>query len=421
MNSKLVKKIQTRFSNYLQSTTPVLKKSYQRCLKDMTLGILKSKSVHVNKIAVSLQEPLALKKVCKRLRTQYLQDGFAPNVLETHLKICSKSISDDDFLIMDGTDIQKKRAKCMEGLDFVKDGDVKGKIGPGYNLLNVIGVSGHKTITPVYSKPYSYEMGTLSSNNEIKDITDNVNDSIQAKPTWVYDRGADTKILKDQFITTAKRLIIRLKKNTKVIYKDKEVVVKELVKKVEFTQKAIAVKTKKNKTKLRTFALGILPVTHIVKGKEYPIWLVVTRDVRTGGICFLMVKADQTEITNIAKWAFKGYGLRWKIEEYHRHVKQEYKLESIQIKTFTGIQSMLAVLVVAMHTIYRNLESMHFDLLLLSSYNLLNKGKPEELVNFVYYKISKIVSFLLMPTKSRRKKIDYESVKVNLEPMVQFP
>ena len=38
-------------------------------------------------------------------------------------------------------------------------------------------------------------------------------------------------------------------------------------------------------------------------------------------------------------WAFKGYGFRWKIEEYHRHVKQEYNLEDIQIKTFTGLHS----------------------------------------------------------------------------------
>ena len=50
-------------------------------------------------------------------------------------------------------------------------------------------------------------------------------------------------------------------------------------------------------------------------------------------------KASETQPVEVAKWAFKGYGFRWKIEEYHRHVKQEYNLEAIQIKTFTGLQS----------------------------------------------------------------------------------
>lgn len=41
----------------------------------------------------------------------------------------------------------------------------------------------------------------------------------------------------------------------------------------------------------------------------------------------------------VARWAFKGYGLRWKIEEYHRHIKQEYGLEDIQMKTFDACRA----------------------------------------------------------------------------------
>ena len=98
---------------------------------------------------------------------------------------------------------------------------------------------------------------------------------------------------------------------------------------------------------------------------------------------------------------FKGYGLRWKIEEYHRHVKQEYRLEDVQIKAFNGIQSMLAILTVAMYIIYNKIKSMHLELLLDAGYNYLNKNIPRELINFIYYKISRIVSNLLIPVKSR--------------------
>ena len=66
MTKILTKKIQTQLSHYFLSDTQMTKPE-TRCLKEMVLGILKSKSVFVNQIAASLREPLKLKDVCKRL------------------------------------------------------------------------------------------------------------------------------------------------------------------------------------------------------------------------------------------------------------------------------------------------------------------------------------------------------------------
>jgi len=99
----------------------VMTKPETRCLKEMVLGILKSKSVFVNQIAASLRESLKLKDVCKRLSAQYLKEDYAKKVLTTHLKNVGNSISKDNFILMDGTDISKKYAKYMEGLEFVND------------------------------------------------------------------------------------------------------------------------------------------------------------------------------------------------------------------------------------------------------------------------------------------------------------
>ena len=60
MDNILTKKIQTQFSDYFSSVTEMTKPE-TRCLKDMVLGILKSKTVFVNQIAASLREPLKLK------------------------------------------------------------------------------------------------------------------------------------------------------------------------------------------------------------------------------------------------------------------------------------------------------------------------------------------------------------------------
>ncbi len=74
---------------------------------------------------------------------------------------------------------------------------------------------------------------------------------------------------------------------------------------------------------------------------------------------------------------------------------------------------MLAVLTVAMYMIYKKTQSIHFDLLLDAGYNYLNKHTVRELTNFIYYKISKVVSILLMPTKSRWK-IERELPQINV-------
>lgn len=395
----LTKRIQTKLSDYFSMDTQ-MSKSETRCFKEMVLGLLKSKSVFVNQIAASLREPLKLKDVCKRLSSQYLKEDYAQKVINTHLKNISGSISKDDFILMDGTDISKKHAKYMEGLDFVKNGDTGG-IGLGYNVLNINAIDTHKEITPLYSKAYSYQMGALSSNNEIKKAVREVKDHIGSKGCWVFDRGADNGILKDFFFSKSSQTIIRLKRNTKLSYKGTEHKVSQLVKKITFSLTQTVTKIKKDKPVLKDYELGAIPINYTTEGATHSLWLVATRDKKHGGLCYLLVKSKYTTAIEVAKWAFNGYGLRWKIEEYHRHIKQVYKLEDVQLKTFNGIQSILAILTVAMYIVYKKIRALHFSLLIDAGYNYLNKNIPRELTNFIYYKISRVVSILLMPTKNR--------------------
>ena len=416
MDKILTKRIQTQLSSYF-STVTAMTKPETRCLKEMVLGILKSRSVFVNQIAASLREPLKLKDVCKRLSSQYLKEDYAAKVTAAHLENVKQGISKDDFILMDGTDISKKHAKYMEGLEFVRNGDT-GEIGLGYNVLNINAINAHKEITPLYSKAYSYEIGALSSNNEIKKAVRDVKDHINDKGCWIFDRGADNGILKDFFVKECSQTIIRLKRNTKLFHKDQAYKVSQLSAKVAFTVTQSVTKIKKDRPVLKQYELGAIPISYTVKGVTYPLWLVVSRDKRHGGLCYLLVKSKLDTAIEVAQWAFKGYGLRWKIEEYHRHIKQDYKLEGVQLKTFDGLQSMLAVLTVAMYMIYKKIRTLHFNLLLDAGYNYLNKHTVRELTNFIYYKISKVVSILPMPTRSRwgvaEKPNEDESPQLNL-------
>ena len=374
-----------------------------RCLRDMAVGILKSKTVLVNRISASLREPLKMKDVCKCLSSQYLKRYYADKVLDSHLDGVCPGVGKDSFIVMDGTDISKKCAKFMEGLEFVRNGDT-GETGLGYNVLNINAVGTDKEITPLYSKAYSYEMGALSSNNEVKKAVRTVGARLDGKGCWVFDRGADNAILKDFFLEETQKCIIRLKKTTRLGYKGEDLKVSQIAQRAEFTVSQKTVKVKKEALVTEVYDLAAVPVTYRTeKGPERRIWLVISRNRRHKGLCYLLARTDLGTSIEVAKWAFQGYGLRWKIEEYHRHVKQEYRLEDVQMKTFDGLQSMLAVLTVAMYMLYRKLSPMHIRLLLDAGYNYLNRHTVRELVNFIYYKIGKVVSNLLMPVRMRWK------------------
>src|SRR5690554_4347552 len=163
------------------------------------------------------------------------------------------------------------------------------------------------------------------------------------------------------------------------------------------------IKIKKNKKAARSYELAAIQVSFEAKHNTHRAWLIISRNKRHGGLCDLLAKSNRTTANEVARWAFDGYGKRWKIEEYHIHIKQAYRLEDIQMKTFNGLQSMLAILSVAMYILYKRISALHVKLLLESGYNYLNKHRISELTNFIYYKLSKIVSNLLIPVRPRWK------------------
>src|SRR5690625_7944640 len=78
---RILSEVSRNFSHTYNLTLPET-----RCLKDMTIGILKSKTVFVNQIAASLRESIPLRKTAKRLSTQYLKDDYAERVRANHLE-----------------------------------------------------------------------------------------------------------------------------------------------------------------------------------------------------------------------------------------------------------------------------------------------------------------------------------------------
>jgi hypothetical protein len=397
MPKVLTKQLQNKISHYFLRLENYITKPEARCVREMTVGILKTGSVLVNQIASSIHDTISLSQTTKRLRNHYNKQGFFMKLFRGHMNIGKNRVCHGDYIFFDGSDIQKRYAKMMEGLDYVKDGD-KASYGLGYWLLDVVHFNRGQEMNPLFNKLYSFDHGAKSENLEILEAIQEVDSIIDKDITKIFDRGMDRPICRDFIIGQGGHFILRLKKTTKLIYKGTEMAVNQISKKIPLFMELDAIKIQKNKKRKVSFTCGAVKVKYKVGKQEHELWLVVTKR-ENGGYCWLLTHSPKENITDVIKEAFTAYGFRWKIEEYHRHIKQCYRLENIQIKTFEGLQTMLAILTIAMGIIYSSLSSMHIKLLLESGVKTLNKEKMYELTNFIYYKISTIIKTLLAHMK----------------------
>ena len=89
----------------------------------------------------------------------------------------------------------------------------------------------------------------------------------------------------------------------------------------------------------------------------------------------------------------EAYGLRWRIEEYHRQIKQDFKLEEICIRKYAAIKT-LGVLVMMAAAFCARLP---YELVikLLAVTNQLPHNRLSDIPSFPYYKIDSAVSMVL--------------------------
>jgi len=393
MSNLLTKQVQNKISRYFLKLENHLTKPELRCVREMATGILKTGTVLVNKIATGINDKISLSQTTKRFRNHYNKVGFFKKLFRGHITSMRGKINHGDYILFDGSDIQKKYAKLMEGLDYVKDGD-KNKIGLGYWLMNVVHFNNAHEMTPLFNKLYSFDHGAKSENKEVIEAIEEIDSVIDKDITKIFDRGMDRPICRDYIIENDKNFILRLNQKTKLIYKNDELATNKISKKVPLFMNLTATRIQKSKKYILSYKCGAIKVKYKIGKKVHDLWLVVTkRD--NGGYCWLLTRSPKENIVDVIEETFKAYGFRWKIEEYHRHIKTCYNLEDVQIKTFEGLQSMLAILTISMGIIYSTLSSLHIKLLLESGVKTLNKEKVYELYNFIYYKVSTIIKILL--------------------------
>jgi len=391
-------KLQTKFNYYLKKLSENITKPESRFVHETVLGILKGQSVTMNQIAIHTQDSIRLKKTLERFRRHFQKIGFWKKLIESHIKSVRTKINRHDYAILDLSDIQKKYSRMMEGLARVHDGSAA-SIGIGYWLMNIIGINySGEQITPLYNKLYSFEVGTQSENSEILDGIFTVIKHVCKQLIWVIDRGGDRTKLIVPLLRKRLNFIIRSLGKRNLIYRGKVRSMKWISRKVNLQYRLETQKIKKNRIRKEVYYAGAVPVRFINEytGLPFPneLWLVVLKG-EGKGYSWYIVSTDKKTERDVVEETFRGYGYRWKIEEYHRHIKNQFHLEDIQLRKIEGLRTMLSILTIAMYLLYTEISSLHHQLLLGSPVKTVEKYRLYEILGFIYYKIGLIVKMLL--------------------------
>ena len=392
--------IQIEFNRYMKKYKKNLTLPEYKFLRQMVYGILSVQHVHLNKIGSILQEEISLKKTTERLSRNLIKDKFERKLLKAHLEAQRWHLRRLRYIVFDLGDITKTYAKSMEGLELVHDGS-KGKVSLGYWLSNIVAVSSKgEEIIPLYSELYALkkEQAEVSENKKIIDSLDFIDDYVSSEAIHVVDRGGDRRILIEDNLRKGRYFIIRQTGKRNLKYKGKIMSLKQISKKIRFTDAYRIKKRRKNKWVEVEYKVGGVAVEFDDFNQR--LWLIKAQEKGKGYVWFLSYLPTE-DLREAIRLTMEGYRNRWKIEEVHRHIKNDYHLEQIELRKYQGLKSFLAVFFIAMGLIYQRYSEYLLQLINQVGIKLTYRNRLSELLGFIYYKISKVISWILSQSKLR--------------------
>jgi ribosomal protein S17E len=415
---KLGAEIQGKSSNYLRRFKDHLSGPTYKFIESSFNGMLRSNSIFIAKIASHLGEDISRKKTVERLIYHLSKPMMSDNLSKAYLKANHKEILQQKYIIWDGSAISKGYAKKMEGLALVHDGasKKKSKIETGYHWDNVVGVSksetGEVAVFPIYSEIYSRNLDpcfeNFSENTKILDTHLIIKAYLSDGAIAVMDRGFDRKMLIDPFIERGQNFIIRQTGRRHLEYPDGSGCesLKKISRKTELRYEYIVTPVGAEK---RTFKVGAKKVKFPECTSKKNLWLVTAQEEGKGKTWFLSY-LDTADEKEAVMTTMEGYNYRWKIEEYHRQIKQDFNLNKIKVMKYETIKSLGVLLLITTGFISRlfNMMDNKIKIKVLKAANLINSESIKNIPCYFYYKATEAIKMLLSLIFRKRKRKSYE-------------
>lgn len=429
----LTGKIQVESSNYLRKFKPKLSQPVYKFITSGLNGMLRSKSIFVSQIALYLYEPIDKKKIEERLLYHLSKESMFNNLATAYLKANAKDIRSQRYIILDGSAIKKDYAQKMEGLSYVYDGSSKKKkkIEIGYHWDNVVGVSksadGEVNMLPIHSEIYSRELDPdfiqASENRKILNMHKKLQPYFDNESIFIMDRGYDRMRLIEPFLERNQNFIIRQtgRRNLDDAENSENLPLKKISRQTTLKYEYTVDQIKNGREIKRRFMAGAKEVKFPNCKSDKHLWLVTAQEKGKGKTWFLTYLNSNDEQT-VIKTTMEGYKYRWKVEEFHRQVKQDYNLNKIKVMKYDTIRSMGALLLITMGFVAKlfNMTDKETKIKILNSVNLIYKRCMDNLPGYIYYKATEAIRLILNIFFKRRKKKKYDKFRQYYQPLLDL-
>ena len=319
-------------------------KPESKFVTDMIYGISKSKDILLSSIAESLDEHTKKINVIDRL-SENLANNLDEQIDKNYCNLVMDSFGDNPVFLMDDSDIIKPTGQKFEDLGVVRDGSSKNKTyEKGYHHTEIVGLTKEmKQPISVFSKIHSSASKDYISANAV--TFEGLNkvigmlDERKIKGIFVLDRGYDDNKIFQYFYNKHQYCVVRLKENRKVYLNHK-------------WYKITTIRdSRKGKIKMNIMFQGEIKECHVsvlkVQITAQKKWINLILVYGLGETPMMLAsnipvksKEDVIKIT-------RCYIDRWRIEEYFKFKKQEYKFEKFRVRTLKSINNLNMMLTYA--------------------------------------------------------------------------
>ena len=344
--------------NFSEKIAKKLSKSEKKFIQDIEYGIAASGSCLISDISRSLNEDIKLKNTIERLCDNLNSFDDTETLYNNYIEEIGDIYGKEPVVLFDDSDISKVYGKKFEDLDDVIDASSQDKkVTKGYHVCEAtILTEKEKQLISVYSQIYSCKSKDFKSMNDytFKSI-EAAKKVLNRKFIGVFDRGYDDNKIIDYMDDNY--FVIRMNDRRVFLFKGKK--------------KNVYEEAKKRKGKIRMtlwfddneeYEVYIshtkVTLPHNVKdyelvfcyglSEERPLILLTNRKIHS--------KDDVIKVVRL-------YFSRWRIEEYFRAKKQEYKFENIRLRTLKGINNLNLFLTIHLGHINKLAEEINRKLL----------------------------------------------------------
>ena len=139
---------------------------------------------------------------------------------------------------------------------------------------------------------------------------------------------------------------------------------------------------------------------------------------RRGGLSWFLTNMEGNRRT-VMNTVMEAYGLRWRVEEYHRQIKQDYALEKICLRNYNAIKNMGAIIALASSFCARLPE--YLVIQMIAAAGLLPRKRLSDIPNYPYYMLTAAIAWILgqshkqRPKPLRVRKRDYFQLSLALQ------